>query len=501
MAVRNKLVSLYQALSAQEKRYVSIWLKKENDDGNDLLNLLEGITGNQKKKSPGAGKNSAAEKRLFYLYQAILRALRSFHEGTSVNLELYSIQMNVEILFNRRLYEQSLAELERLKKLALKFNRYSILLPALELEQAIIIEKSPKNMLQSFEQNKQEILETFSQLDINTRLLLNRQELFIMLRKMFNNRDEEQKTKAEILIRSSLDLPQKENEFLGRHHLLQAKCIYALYINDWKEASKHYRVLLEHWENHPEWINADTITYKKMLSNYLSACHAIGEIAVIPPLLEKIKSIPCSSVEEEAEQFQNIYFIELLHLINTDAFEKLPELENTIVSGLKKYRTKINKARELMFYYNFFVANFCQHKWKEALDWINMIVNTEKSDHRVDIQALARLLRLVIYFELGHFDLLEYELINVERYLRQRKIWYAYEAAVTRLLKKLIITEKENAEILFVKFAAQLDEGFSAGRDSSLPAASELKLWASSHIEKNSMREILRRDLSAAVTS
>ncbi|TND08831.1 MAG: hypothetical protein FD123_1685 [Bacteroidetes bacterium] len=493
MAVKDKVNALYQALSTQEKRYISIWLGKENEDGKALLDLLNTVAGKNGAKTKTGKSASSDEKRLFYLYQAILRALRSYHEGTSVNLELYSLQMNVEFLFNRRLYDQSLSELERLKKSALKYNRYPILLSALELEQAILLEKNPKNMKELFVQSNKEILAALSQIGLHTQLGQNRQELFYMLRNMFNSRDEEKLKRAEALMQIALEREDEVQDFMSRHHLLHTKSLHALYKSNWKEASKHYSDLVNHWEQHPDWISADAITYKKMLSNFLSTCHAIGDIAVIPPLLEKIKSIPCNSAEEEAEQFQNIYFIELLHLINTDAFEKLPALEKTIVGGLKKYKSKINKARELMFYYNFFVTYFCLHDWKTALDWINKIINSEKNDHRADVQALARLLRLVLYFELSYFDLLEYELINVERYLRQRKIWYAYEAAVARLLKKLIAKDEDERIPVFAKFIEQMTE-FGAGRESPLPAGTEMQLWANYHITGTTMRRLLREE-------
>jgi hypothetical protein len=383
-----------------------------------------------------------------------------------------------------------------LKKLALKYNRYAILLNVLELEQTILLERNPKNMKELFTQSNKEIITTLSQLELHTQLGQNRQELFYMLRNMFNSRDEEKLQRAETLLDESLNRQQGANDFMARHHLLHTKSLHALYKSNWKDASKHYSELVEHWENNPDWISADAITYKKMLSNFLSTCHAIGNFDAIPPLLEKIKSMACNSAEEEAEQFQNIYFIELLYLINTDSFDQVPALEMIIVDGLNKYKTKINKARELLFYYNFFVTYFCLGDWKVALEWINKIINSEKNDHRLDVQALSRLLRPVLYFELGHFDLLEYELIIVERYLRQRKGWYAYEAAVARLLKKLITKDKEERKVLFEKFIQQLGE-LGTGRESSLPASSELKLWANSHITDTNIRTMLQEEKKA----
>lgn len=492
MNIDQKIQALYEALSASEKRYITIWLGKEEKEGSFMLQTLRNLaeTNGQPKKK------AATDKKLFYLYQTILRALRSYHEGSSVNMELYALQMNVEFLYNKRLYDQALHELERLKELARRFNRYNIMLQALELEQIIRIERFPKNMAAEFEAKNKEIAAELDRLHVLTHLQQNRQHIFTLVRSSFTKPAPESLAVAKQIITATRELAATSTDFLVQQNSINAAAIYALYIGDWNTAHKTYLQLLALWDAHPEWKAAEQMTYKKMLSNYLNTCHANKQFDEIPLLLKKIVAIPCKTAEEEAEQFQNIYFMELLYRMNTDSFADFDEYVSETNKGLTKYKTKINHARLLLFYYNISICYLVLYKLKDALVWVSKIIELPPTDHRKDIQYFARLFKLVLLYELGKHDLLEYELINTERYLRQRKAWFAYEAAIVKFLKKLLAVDEPDKKAISEKFLLQITE-LSEGRNSAtMPGISELQLWANSHVTGTTMRELLRAELA-----
>lgn len=492
MNIDQKIQALYEALSASEKRYITIWLGKEEKEGSFMLQTLRSLTetnGQPKKKQ-------ATDKKLFYLYQTILRALRSYHEGSSVNMELYALQMNVEFLYNKQLYEQALHELERLKELARKFNRFNVMLQVLELEQIIRIERFPKNMAAEFEKKNREIAAELERLNVLTRLQQNRQQLFIMVRSSFTKPDPESLALAKQIMTASQQFAENNTDFLVQQNSINAAAIYSLYLGNWTDSHKNYQQLLALWDSHPEWKEAEQMTYKKMLSNYLSTCHANKQFDEIPLLLKKIMVIPCKTAEEEAEQFQNIYFMELLYRMNTDSFADFDAYVSETNKGLIRYKTKINHARLLLFYYNISICYLVLHRVKEALAWVSKIIELPQTDHRKDIQFFARLLRLVYYFELGKHDLLEYELINTERFLRQRKAWTAYEAAIVKLMKKLLEADEPEKKPILEKFGAQLTELAGGRTSATMPGISELQLWANSRITGIPMRELLRAEVA-----
>jgi hypothetical protein len=101
------------------------------------------------------------------------------------------------------------------------------------------------------------------------------------------------------------------------------------------------------------------------------------------------------------------------------------------------------------------------------------------------------LLRLLVYYELNKHDLLEYELINVERYLRQRKMWFAYEALIIKTVKKLIDPDGHEQKTVMKKFHDQLTLIGRGKTSAILPGLNEILLWALHHISGRSLQELL----------
>ena len=54
--------------------------------------------------------------------------------------------------------------------------------------------------------------------------------------------------------------------------------------------------------------------------------------------------------------------------------------------------------------------------YEKAIDYLNRIINW-KADLRTDLQCYARLLHLIAHYELGNFDLLEYLIKSVYRFM------------------------------------------------------------------------------------
>jgi len=512
MIETDALHGLIQALAPAEKRYVRLFATKHlPQNGSRYLRLFDELQEmeqyDERKLMQQLGKEKkrtalASEKN--YLYRFLLKSLRAFHEERTVDIRLKELLINASLLFEKRLYEMSMKELERARKLAVKHERSVALLEILQLQSDLIIERNPKKPFDELMENSRQVEDALRQLNDTARLKLLQDETFVYLRARYLLREEEHKRHLQNLA-VQLEKFSVDHEGLAAAHLrLNMSAMLAICMGRFDAASQFYERMIALWDANPERAKEDVLPYMKLLSNYLIACHGQNNFEKMPELLARIRAIPCRSAEEEAERFQNISFIELLYRINVNALRDYDEYVAELEEGLELYQTKINEARFLLFLYNIAVGFFILGQSAKALNWISRIINRQQSDHRRDIQHTARILRLVFYYELGKHDLLEYELINVERYLRQRKAWYAYEASVVRLLKKLLDMNSEPLGALFEKFILQLDQA-TEGRDSAaLPGSTELKLWARSYIEERSIAALLfgekmeQKDISVA---
>jgi tetratricopeptide (TPR) repeat protein len=92
------------------------------------------------------------------------------------------------------------------------------------------------------------------------------------------------------------------------------------------------------------------------------------------------------------------------------------ELVPYIEEKLAEYEIYMDRHRVLVFYYKIASLYFGSGDFDKSIDYLNKIINW-KVDLRTDLQCYARLLHLIAHYELGNFDLLEYLLKSVYRFM------------------------------------------------------------------------------------
>lgn len=500
MAAITDLFQLVKSLSPAEKRYTRLFASKHLPSNNSrylklfdaLLELHEYNEEEISAKSEEAIEKFSASDKI-YLYRFLLKSLRNFHEEGTIDSHLKEMLINASLLFERRLYQAGIKELERAKKTATKYERHTILLEILQMQVSILIERNPKKPSEELAALREEMSSVLNMLNEFTQLRMLQKEVFIELRSQYQLRDH---TQNQQIIKWAEDADRfsasYKDQLMFRHTFLNVMAKLSLYEGKFSLACTYYEEALKLWEKHPDRIKEEIMPYMKLLANYLSACHGSNSFDKIPALLVRLNELNCRSQEEKAEQFQNGYFIELLYRMNTDRFGDFDDFVSRVDKGLEQFKTKINEARMLAFLFNISTGYFIAGEWRKSLTWMQRLINREKTSHRKDFQRTARLLRLLLYYELDKRDALEYELINVERYLRQQKSWFVFESSVVRFFKGLLETDESELPDRFSKISLQLKSVISEKSSASLPGSTEIQLWIEHHITGRSLRELVK---------
>ena len=66
------------------------------------------------------------------------------------------------------------------------------------------------------------------------------------------------------------------------------------------------------------------------------------------------------------------------------------------------------------------VHAFTNANYDDAWQWVNKIQESP-SNYRQDVQAFAKIMQLIIHYEQGNLQLLQYSIINTYRFLRKKK--------------------------------------------------------------------------------
>ncbi|MEO8666799.1 MAG: hypothetical protein ABI462_15010, partial [Ignavibacteria bacterium] len=167
--------------------------------------------------------------------------------------------------------------------------------------------------------------------------------------------------------------------------------------------------------------------------------------------IKKLRSLKTNSPTMAARIFVTSYDTELNLYLKTGEFEKGIPLVNEIKSGLERFKDKINKESQVLFAYNISYLFFGLADYNNSLKWINLIINDKELNIREDIQCFARILNLLIHFELGNYDLIEYIMKSTRRYLSNKNKLNKFELIVLNYVRKLINVNTKDDRIFIYK--------------------------------------------------
>nr|MBA3705747.1 hypothetical protein [Bacteroidota bacterium] len=145
------------------------------------------------------------------------------------------------------------------------------------------------------------------------------------------------------------------------------------------------------------------------------------------------------------------------------------------------------------FYYNIAYLFFGSGEYTKALFWLNKILNSSEIDARQDILSFSRILNLIIHYELGNNDVLEYTVKSTYRFLYTRNRLYEFETILLNFIRKLPKSFKPVE--LIQSFSELRKELITLSENSFEKKALEyldLISWLESKINKTSYAQVIK---------
>jgi hypothetical protein len=105
---------------------------------------------------------------------------------------------------------------------------------------------------------------------------------------------------------------------------------------------------------------------------------------------------------------------------------------------LADYESKIERSRILIVYYFLASFLFSSAKYAESSKWISKILLFPASDFSSDYQCYARLMNLIVHYELKNFDHFDYAMKSTYYFLRKRNKIYKYEQVIIKYMKRAL---------------------------------------------------------------
>lgn len=507
MKPSNELFDLIKSLTKSEKRFFKLQSSLQSGDKNyvrlfDIIDKMESYDEELVKKTFKGEKfikHLPSEKN--HLYKLILKALRSYYSETSISSTLKQEIKNIEILYNKALFDECSKFLERAKKMAAKYEKFYYLFELIYWEKTLLEESFENGKfidLNQLIQEERDVLEKLSNLAAYHVLY---SKINYVFRSGGYSRTEENVQIVEEIANDPLI--KGKNTALSKRaaticYYTQGFCNLAK--GDSTTALEKFMRVRTILDEAPSLKSDLSKRYIRTLSNIivcLTDLRRFQEAEGIIQVMRELKGadgFDSPDIQTAIFKDTGLNQLQLFHF-NGQFTKALPELDE-ITRSLAEYEGKLHKEHELAFFYQFAYLQFGAGNYSKALSWLNKVLNDNETDLRQDLYSYARLFNLVIHFELGNFDLLEYTIKSTVRYLQKRMRDFPLEKLIIEQFKKLIRTQNASERrSVFLNFREQLKHEIKRPEDAVILKYFDFIAWLESKITEERFEDLVQRSV------
>ena len=488
------LFELIHSLSPSEKRYFKLFAEKHVlGTKNKYFTLFEHLAQedsyDELKLPSSLTHNLASDKH--FLFQLILKAMRAYRSQKGVDKRLSELISDLEFLFEKRLYKPCRKLLKKAKEMATLHDRMLQGLLLLEFERRYnnqVFSRDQPERLKKLQEEREELMH---KLDLQNQYAHLFDELFSTVRTQFRlSASKGNEMLDALMLNPLLKDEQNVKTFQSKSHYLLCQAFANQLKGELQASFLFNQRNIEHWQAHPVWIKEEPRHYLRAISNFLSACLLIDDYLPFPEILKNIKDMKGKSLAEKAEQFETYYLYAFVYHLNTFQFTEALAIIPDIELGLKKYKGQIPVSRQMTLCYNTLILYFYLEDHPLSLHWANHLLTEFPTDQRQDLQRTTRLLTLLLHFDLGNMDFLNYALRSTKRYFKQMDPT-SFESYLLSFLSKLISLTPASQQAQFPIAIEELEKMVQAQNRSNW-GTSEVLTWLKAKHLRRTLIDIAR---------
>lgn len=450
MKGKSDLFDVVQTLTPAEKRYFKLYIGHNALTENSNYKLLFDLVEKQRvaddteiKKQLGARSMSAQlSVSKHHLYNHVLKSLQLFHYSKSVQRTLRNYLDQIELLYDKQLFSQCTLLADKAAKLANHYEKLTYLQEILQWQVVLAMKNlKSKDINLTLQQLYQQQSVVASNITRTNHLSFLDNQMLVLIKKHGLIRTAKDAEPFDIIIhdealRSLKKLPLFVHQYYYHH-------IFALYEyikENNKKSHAHRASMLELFEARSEMKEEMKHWYISSLNNYILTCQQLKKEKEFIDTLGKLRAVQPSSPEESRQIFINSYTQEILYYYYDGNFKKTTKLATVIDEFLYKSDSKSDFPNVVLFKF-ILACSFTQTgEYARALNYINDIVNNKDSEQIQDIYRFARIIQLLIHFELGNYSLLKSLVPSITRILKIKDRLFKTETVMLDLFGKVTAT-------------------------------------------------------------
>jgi hypothetical protein len=511
MTTSENIFELIKSLSPSEKGYIKkLSSFHVRGSQNQYIKLFDAVDKQsvydekelvKKFKGESFTNNFSVAKN--YLYNYILKGLESYNKNPRG--EIRSFLNQVEILENKNLSSHCEKLLEKARKIAMKFELFEMLEEIIDWEITLHSRKTPneknnKLMVAFYD----ELFELYKKKDITLRY---KKVSSLVYSKMHNKGQirslEETKEYQDIIDQGPGGTEHNLSNFKARLYFLLANSNYYLHISEFERSYQYTTRILKLWEDNSHMIETNLYNFFACLINK-GACELhFRKYAELNKTLDKIDEYFAHFQPENNYLRLSLFNFKFYVSLFTGQQEKGLEIAGEIEKYLNGPRAQEeDKKAKQLFHFGMSCLYIGIGDYKSANKHVNIVLNDFESDLRSDLFCFSHILSIIIHYELGNKELLEYRVKSTYRLLLKRNKLYKVESLILDFIKDTIsvINTEEDQKKAFVDLRDKMVEATISNRFEQIALDYfDFISWLESKFQNKSFREIKRSKFLSAI--
>ncbi len=499
------LFRLIRSLTKSEKRTFRLFAERiKRSDELLYMNLFD-IMDKQKKLdedsirsklgNPSPVKYSNAKR---HLYEQILTSLRMLNKSKRSNIQLREYIDFVYILYGKGLQLQALKVLQKAKKLAIAQHHDFSLITIIELEKLIHsrhITRTETRPIQELTEQASEKIDTLANRVklSNLKMLLHR---FYIVNGHVKNEQEAQEVRQFF----NQQIPAIGNEALGQMEkvlLYQSHVWYYYILNDFENCYEYALKWVQVFQEYDELQTRDINLFLRGYHYLLTCSYNLRKqesYAQYHGELEKFRKTNYHRFDRNTQVLSFLYTHSgrlNLHFLNGSFDEGVKSIKTTL-ARLERYKDILDKHKVMIFYYKIAWMYLANGQPGKSIKYLNYILDMTNVSLRTDIQAYARLMFLMVHYELENYNLLPSLIRNYHSFFTKKDLDNKVQSCFLQFFKEIINAPILDRKPVMKKFLNKLQDLENNKYEQRAFLYLDSITWLQAQVEKRSMGAIIK---------
>lgn len=447
-----------------------------------------------RKKIPNDSQsnNSLIKTRLL---QRIMKQLRTYWRDSSPRIKVLNYLIDIEIYYEHSAYHLCKKTIRKAKKEAYKYELWQLLMEVLRWETSLFREEGKyldpsRDSLSNTYKEEQTVLDHING-SINFKyhlldfLILSRNKIGPELHQEL--KQYEQILSAPPYTETNLPVTDEiaKQNLLGMFHFAKG---------DFKSSLKHFTAVYNLINGFDPDRNLLDREYFITLNNLVAIHSTLGNYQQTKTFLAELEKLYADEPAYTDSWFNTTELYKIAIYLELGEFEQgyalLPELEKRLTDP----NTRINPINFNFYCFNIAYYYFIFERYTESLNWINKLIN-EYSNKRKMVRSqifyYALFFRLLILYELGRMETLQYLLKDTQRSLAGMRKTSQSDETVLQFFGSTIKSENHD------KALKALQETLDAQGETAFTLLQFIDLisWAEAKLTHKSLQEVLHNKL------